>query len=85
MKIGPLDPEVIGLQGINDNRRILHRVSICPLVNSKVTGTKLTAFSHDVSAPSPLLTHASALRYSNSFETPVYRVKVVSVRCIFDV
>jgi len=52
MKIGPVHPEIIGLQGINDSqfRRIVQKVLIYPLVNFAVTG------------PSPLnLTRSSGI------------------------
>jgi len=67
VKIGPVDPKIIGLQGINDMAISLHRAESfnCPLVISGVTGLKFIKFLINVSGSSPLLMHSSALRKSN--------------------
>jgi len=49
------------------NRCFIPKVNISTIINSKVTGLKITNFLHDVEESSLLLVWTSVLQYSNRF------------------
>jgi len=59
VKISPVDAEIIGLEGIKD--MTIFPASSKSFVNSGVTGSKFTKFSHDILRSSSLLIRASTL------------------------